>query len=89
MTLRKCPSANAREVVVIQLALLRLINRNERAAVSIDAATRADLIELMARVVVTVFHEEKGSNDGNPVQPQSQTGALGPQGDCVSSSVER
>src|ERR1700756_4491131 len=58
-------------------------------AVSMDAATRADLINLMARVVVAVFHAEGGSNDRSRIQSQDQTGALGSQGDCVPSAVQR
>ena len=50
--------ADAREVVVVQLQLLDLMIPKECDAVSIDAATRADLINLMARVLVRVFHEE-------------------------------
>ena len=76
MAFCKRPSANAREVVVVQLQLLDLMIRNECDAVSLDAATRADLIDLMARVVVAVFHEERGSNDGRCIQRQDQTGAL-------------
>ena len=59
----KRPLANAREVIVVQLQLLDLMTRKGCDAVSMDAATRAHLIDLMARVVVAVFHEERRSND--------------------------
>src|SRR5271163_2152303 len=89
MTFSKRLSADAREVIVVQLQLLDLMVRKESDAVSMDAATRADLTNLMARVVVAVFHEEGGSNDRRRIQSQDQTGALGSQGDCVSSAVHR
>jgi hypothetical protein len=54
---------DAREVVVVQLQLLDLMIRNENGTVPLDAATRADLIDLMARVLVAVFHEEGGRVD--------------------------
>ena len=45
---------------MVQLRLLDLMVRKERDPVSMDVATRADLIDLMARVVVAVFHGEEG-----------------------------
>ena len=63
----------SRKVVVVQLQLLGLMIPKERGAVPMDAATRAGLIDLMARVLVAVFHEEGGSdNDRGPVQSQNQ-----------------
>jgi hypothetical protein len=88
MTSCKRPLANAREVIVVQLQLLDLMIRKGSGAVSMDAATRADLINLMARVVMAVFHEEGGSNDRS-IQSQDQTGALSSQGNCVPSAVQR
>jgi hypothetical protein len=73
----------------MQLQLLGLIVRKERDAVSMDAATRADLIDLMARVVVAVFHKERESNDRSGIQSQDQTGAPGSQGAYVASAVQR
>ena len=49
------PLADAREVIVVQLQLLGLMSRRECDAVSLDPATRVELIGLMARVVVAVF----------------------------------
>ena len=60
MAFCKRPLAHAREVIVVQLQLLDLMIRKECDAVSLDAATRADLIDLMARVVVAVFQQEEG-----------------------------
>jgi hypothetical protein len=42
-----------------------------------DAAARTDLIDLMARVLVAVFHEEGRENDRGLAQSQNQTGASG------------
>ena len=62
---------DAREVVVVQLKLLDLMIRNESAAVPMDAATRADLIDFMARILMAVFHEEGGRvDDRGPVPSQ-------------------
>src|SRR3984885_15676520 len=88
MTSCKRPLANAREVIVVQLQLLDLMIRKGSGAVSMDAATRADLINLMARVVMAVFHQEGGSNDRS-IQSQDQTGAFSSQGNCVPSAVQR
>jgi hypothetical protein len=89
MTVCKRPLADAREVIVVQLQLPDLMIGRECDAVSLDPATRVELIGLMARVVVAVFHAEGGSNDRSRIQSQDQTGALGSQGDCVPSAVQR
>ena len=47
---------------MLQLQLLGLMIPKERGAVPIDAATRADVIDLMARILVAVFHEEGGKS---------------------------
>jgi hypothetical protein len=81
---------NAREVVVVQLKLLDLMIRKENEAVPMDAATRADLIDLMARVLVVVFHEEGGRvDDRGLVQSQDQAGASGSQSDRLPATVQR
>jgi hypothetical protein len=50
----------------------------ECGAVPMDAATRADLIDLIARVIAAVFHEEgRRGNDRALAQSQNQTGAFG------------
>jgi hypothetical protein len=57
----------------MQLQLLDLMIPKECGAVPMDAATRADLIDLMARVLVTVFHEEGGrANDRGLVQSEKR-----------------
>ena len=55
----------------MQLQLLDLMIREENGTVPLAAATRADLIDLMARVLVAVFHEEGGRvDDRGSVQSQ-------------------
>src|SRR5438034_6803580 len=66
----------AREIVVVQLQFLDLMIPEDCGAVPMDAATRVDLIDLMARVLAVVFHEEGGRvNDRSFVQSQDQTGS--------------
>src|SRR5215831_11292644 len=80
---------NKREVVVVQLELLDLMIRKECRVVSTDEATRADLIDLMARVLVAVFHKEGGRiDDGGVVQSQDQAGAPGSQSDRLPTAVQ-
>jgi hypothetical protein len=43
---------DAKEGVVVQLKLLDLMIRNQSEAVPMDAKARADLIDLMARILV-------------------------------------
>ena len=54
---------------MVQLQLLDLMIRDESAAVPINAATRADLIDLMARILVVVFHKEGGRVDDRGLVP--------------------
>ena len=89
MTIRERPLADPREVIVVQLQLLDLMVRRERDPVSMDAVTRATLIDLMARVVMAVFHGELGTNDRRNLQSQDQTGAPGSQSDRVPSAIQR
>jgi hypothetical protein len=56
--------ADAREVVVVQLQLLDLMILRECGVAPMDAVTRADLIDLMARVLVAVFREEGRRDTG-------------------------
>src|ERR1700726_3512452 len=82
--------AEAREVVVVQLQLLDLMISRKCGAVPMDAATRADLIDLIARVIAAVFHEEgRRGNDKALEQSQNQTGPSGSQGDRLPSAIQR
>ena len=67
----------------MQLQLLDLMVRRERDPVSMDTVTRAALVDLMARVVMAVFHGELGTNDRHNLRSQDQTGAPVSQSDRV------
>jgi hypothetical protein len=59
----------------MQLQLLGLMIREENEAVQMNAEARAELIDLMARVLV-VFQEKGGSiDDRGLVQSQNHAGA--------------
>jgi len=74
----------------MQLQFLDLLIVKENGAVPLDAAVRADLIDLMARVLAVVVHEEGGRVDYSGfVQFQNQAGALGPQSHRLLAPVQR
>jgi hypothetical protein len=80
---------DAREVVEMQLQFLDLLIVEESGAVP-DAAVRADLIDLMARVLVVVFQEEgRKVDDRRFLQFQNQAGAPGTQSDRLLTPIER
>jgi hypothetical protein len=65
----------------MQLQFLDLLIGEEDGAVPLDAAVRADLIDLMARVLVVVFQEEGRRVD--------EAGAPGAQSDRLLTPVQR
>ena len=69
---------NAREVIVKQLELSGLVIREKSGIVPVDATVRADLVDLMARILVAVF-EARGErvDDRASLQSQDQAGASG------------
>jgi len=75
---------------VKQLELSGLVIREEGGIVPVDATVHADLVDLMARILVAVF-EAKGErvDDRASLQSQDQAGASGAQGDCLLTAVER
>jgi hypothetical protein len=81
---------DAKEVAVVQLKFLGLMIRNQSEAVPMDAKARADLIDLMARILVVVFQVEGGKvDDRDAVQSQDQAGAPGSQSHCLPAAVQR
>ena len=63
---------------MVQLQFLDLMIRKENEAVPMDAKARAELIDLMARMLVVVFQAEGGKvDDRDVVQSQDQAGAPG------------
>ena len=59
-----------REVIVEQLELLGLMVREESGIVPVDATVRADLVDLMARILVAVF-EARGEKVDDRASLQS------------------
>jgi hypothetical protein len=63
---------------VRQLQLLDLVIVKEDVAVPFDGATRTELIDLMARILMAVFQTEGGRvDDRASLQSQDQAGAPG------------
>jgi hypothetical protein len=80
----------AKEGIVVQLQFLDLMIRKEGEAVPMDAKARADLIDLMARILVAVFQVEGGKvDDRDAAQFQDQGGAPGSQSHCLPAAVQR
>jgi hypothetical protein len=69
---------DAREVIVEQLELSGLVIGEQSGIVPVDATVRADLVDLMARILVAVF-EARGErvDDRASLQSQDQAGASG------------
>jgi len=62
---------------VLQLQLLSLA-RTEEELVTVTPARRAELLDLMARILVTVFQTETRRRDERTaIQSQDQAGTLG------------
>jgi len=81
---------NVREVIVEQLELLGLMIREESGMAPVDATVRADLVDLMARILVAVFQAEGGRvDDRASLQSQDQAGTSGAQGDRLHTAIER
>jgi hypothetical protein len=54
---------DAKEGAVVQLKFLDLMIRNQDETVPMDAKTRADLIDLMARILVAMVQVEGEKSD--------------------------
>jgi hypothetical protein len=81
---------HAREVSVRQIQLLDLAIAKEEVAVPIDALTRTELIDLMARILMVVFQTEGGRvDDRASLQSQNQAGASGAQSHCLPAAIQR
>ena len=65
-----------REVIVLQLLLLSQV-RTEEELVPVDETVRAELVGLMARILVTVFQTEvRRTDERASLQSQDQAGTL-------------
>ena len=75
---------------MVQLQVPDLLFRNQSEAAPMGAKARADLIDLMARILVMVFQAEGGKvDDRDGVQSQDQAGAPGSQSHCLPAAVQR
>jgi hypothetical protein len=62
---------------MLQLQLLSLA-RTEEELVPVDVTVRAELVGVMARILVAVFQTEaRRINEGAAIQSQNQAGTLG------------
>ena len=71
-----------------QLPLLSLM-RTEEELVPIEVAGRAELVDLMARILVTVFQaEEREKNERGSIQSENQTRAFGQESHRLLAPIE-
>jgi len=77
ITFYRRPSRAARKVIMLQLPLLTL-NRTEKELVPAEPTARAELVDLMARMLVTVFQTQpRRANESTSIQSQDQAGTPG------------
>jgi hypothetical protein len=62
---------DAREVIMLQLPLLSMM-RTEEELVPVNVPARAELVALMAQILVTVFQPEVRTDERASVQSQDQ-----------------
>jgi hypothetical protein len=72
---------------MLQLQLISLV-RTEEGLVSVEMAVRSELLDLMARILVTVFQAQEKEKDERAVQSKNQTGAFSPEGHRLFAPVE-
>lgn len=73
---------------MLQLQLLSLV-RTEEELVTVKAAVRAELLDLMARILVTMFQaQEREKDERASVQSKDQTGPFSPESHRLLASVE-
>ena len=71
---------------MLQLQLIRLA-RAEEELVAVETV-RAELLDLMARILVTVFQAQEKEKDERAVQSKNQTGAFSPEGHRLLAPIE-
>ena len=73
---------------MLQLQLLSLA-RAEEDLVTVEATVQGDLLDLMARVLVTVFQaEEREKNERGSIQSEDQARAFGQESHCLLAPIE-
>jgi hypothetical protein len=73
--------------MMLQLQLISLA-RVEEELVTVETAVRAELLDLMARILVTVFQAQEKEKDERAVQSKNQTGAFSPEGHRLLAPIE-
>jgi hypothetical protein len=73
---------------MLQLQLLSLA-RMEEDLVTVEVMVRGDLLDLMARILVTVFQaEEREKNERASIQSENQAGAFGQESHRLFAPIE-
>jgi hypothetical protein len=73
---------------MLQLQLLSLA-RMEEDLVAVEVTVRGDLLDLMARILVTVFQaEEREKDERASIQSENQAGALGQESHHLLAPIE-
>jgi hypothetical protein len=74
--------------MMLQLQLLSLA-RMEEDLVTVEVTVRGDLLDLMARILVTVFQaEEREKDERASIQSENQARALGQESDRLLAPIE-
>jgi hypothetical protein len=88
ITFCKRPRTKAREIAMLQLQLLSLV-RTQEELVTVEALVRGEVLDLMARILVTVFQaREREKDERASVQSENQTGPFSPESHRLLASVE-
>jgi hypothetical protein len=78
----------AREIVMLQLQLLSLV-RTEEELVALEAMGKAELLDVMARILITVFQaQEREKDERASIQSENQARALGPKSNRLLAPIE-
>jgi hypothetical protein len=73
---------------MLQLQLLSLV-RTEEELIAVEAAVSAELLDLMARILVRVFQaQEREKDERASIQSENQAGAFSPEGHCLLAPIE-
>ena len=73
---------------MLQLQLLNLA-RTEEDLVTVEVPVQGDLLDLMARILVTVFQaEEREKNERGSIQSENQARAFGQESHCLLAPIE-
>jgi hypothetical protein len=73
---------------MLQLQLLSLV-RAEKELVAVEVAGRAELLDLMARILITVFQaQEREKDERASIQPENQARAFSPESHRLLAPIE-